>query len=142
MPDGYTLLPGSFELKPIIPDNIGCDELVPAFDFPVPTIGPDDRRGADAGGDDDHPAARPGDAAFRVVFRAVPPLELGSKGRSRSRSPLPAGASSTAAEGVEVIVDDILENQRHIRSATPFVEYDNDVAATDRGSTTSTTSCS
>ena len=116
VPDGYTLLPDSFQLKPTYTTSFDFTE---PFAFPSPNIGPDDQAGRTLAS----MVINPPQGSFRLVFRAIPPLELGTTG------PFEVDLTpqsdfwelDTEFTGIDVRIADILEDNDVVERATNFI---------------------
>ena len=116
VPDGYTLLPDSFQLKPTYTTSIDFTE---PFAFPSPNIGPDDHAGRTLAS----MVITPPQGSFRLVFRAIPPLDLGTTGPFAIdlRPQSDFWELDNELTGIDVTIADILEDNDVVERATNFV---------------------
>ena len=114
VPDGYTLLPSSFRLTAAS----DAGEPIAILD---PVITPGERPGRTLAA----MTITPPVGSSRLVFRAIPPLELGAHGPFEIDLHAPEfwRLSAHGSQGLDTVtVTDLLEENDTVDQATPFVE--------------------
>ena len=121
VPDGYTLLPSSFEMKAMPTGPI--DNVAP-FDHPPVIIGPDPGR---PGRTLANVRIGPPLGSSRLQFRAIPPLELGTAGPFEVELTPDDGfwrLGTHQTQGIDVTITDLLEDNDTVEVATHFAPTD------------------